>query len=263
LFSRTARIAISYAPYALRSRICCEPSSAVNVMGGGDVLCIPGGLGCIPAIENERFLSAIRRIADKARYVTSVCTGSLILGAAGLLHGRRAACHWAWRDMLTAFGATPDDGRVVRDGNIITGGGVTAGVDFALLLIAELWGTDAAQSVQLLLEYAPAPPFDAAGYRVLRPQPRGIARSTPAPPRPAARLSVGNSYITSSGDRWHGGRATGGSPSMRRSIHAPGRQRSPAGPFSRGGCQAEFSGARASGRAPPSLQLKPRKTLSS
>lgn len=126
-----------------------------------DVLCIPGGLGCIPAIENTRFLSAIRRIAGEARYVTSVCTGSLILGAAGLLQGRRAACHWAWRDMLTAFGATPDDGRVVRDGNVITGGGVTAGVDFALLLIAELWGTDAAQTVQLWLEYAPAPPFNA------------------------------------------------------------------------------------------------------
>jgi putative intracellular protease/amidase len=126
-----------------------------------DVLCIPGGLGCIPAIENARFLSAIRHIAGEARYVTSVCTGSLILGAAGLLQGRRAACHWAWRDMLTAFGATPDDGRVVRDGNVITGGGVTAGVDFALLLIAELWGTDAAQTVQLWLEYAPAPPFDA------------------------------------------------------------------------------------------------------
>lgn len=126
-----------------------------------DVLCIPGGLGCIPAMENVRFLNAIRRHASEARYLTSVCTGSLILGAAGLLKGRRAACHWAWRDMLTAFGAIPEDGRVVRDGNVITGGGVTAGVDFALILIAELWGSDVAQSVQLLLEYAPAPPFDA------------------------------------------------------------------------------------------------------
>lgn len=126
-----------------------------------DVLCIPGGLGCIPAMENERFLNAIRRHASEARYLTSVCTGSLILGAAGLLNGRRAACHWAWRDMLTAFGAIPEDGRVVRDGNVITGGGVTAGIDFALILIAELWGPEVAQSVQLWLEYAPAPPFDA------------------------------------------------------------------------------------------------------
>ena len=126
-----------------------------------DVLCVPGGVGCIPAMENERFLSAIRRIAAETTYLTSVCTGSLILGAAGFLKGRRAGCHWAWRDMLTAFGAIPDGGRVVRDGNTITGGGVTAGVDFALSLIAELRGAEVAQSIQLLLEYAPAPPFDA------------------------------------------------------------------------------------------------------
>ena len=125
-----------------------------------DVLCIPGGLGCIPALENVGFLNAISRLAGTATYVTSVCTGSLILGAAGLLEGRRAACHWAWRDMLTDFGAIPDDGRVVRDGNIITGGGITAGIDFALTLIAELKGEDTARSVQLLLEYAPTPPFD-------------------------------------------------------------------------------------------------------
>jgi hypothetical protein len=93
--------------------------------------------------------------------VTSVCTGSLILGAAGLLEGRRAACHWAWRDFLPLFGAIPDSGRVVRDGNILTGGGVTAGIDFALTLAAELAGKTIAQSIQLGLEYAPAPPFDA------------------------------------------------------------------------------------------------------
>lgn len=126
-----------------------------------DVLCIPGGLGCVAAMENSRFLGTIRRLAGTADYLTSVCTGSLILGAIGVLKGRRAACHWAWRDMLTAFGAVPDEGRVVRDGNIITGGGVTAGIDLALMLIAELRGDDTAQSVQLLLEYAPFPPFNA------------------------------------------------------------------------------------------------------
>lgn len=125
-----------------------------------DVLCIPGGVGCVPALENRRFLDAIRRLAASATYLTSVCTGSLILGAAGLLEGRRAACHWAWRDMLTDFGAIPDDGRVVRDGNVITGGGITAGIDFALTLIAELRDEDTARSAQLLLEYAPAPPFN-------------------------------------------------------------------------------------------------------
>ena len=95
-----------------------------------------------------------------AQYLTSVCTGSLILGAAGLLKGKRAACHWAWRDMLSLFGAIPDAARVVRDGNIITGGGVTAGIDFAFVVAAELAGEAFAQGLQLGLEYAPAPPFN-------------------------------------------------------------------------------------------------------
>ena len=126
-----------------------------------DVLCVPGGLGAINAMEDPRFLGAIRRLAGAATYVTSVCSGSLILGAAGLLKGRRAACHWAWSSLLPEFGAIPESSRVVRDGNIITGGGVTAGADFALTLISELRGEDVAQCVQLALEYSPAPPFDA------------------------------------------------------------------------------------------------------
>ncbi len=125
-----------------------------------DVLCVPGGRGCTDAIRGPRYLSAIRSLAETARYITSVCTGSLILGAAGLLEGKRAACHWAWREFLPRFGAIPDAGRVVRDGNIITGGGVTAGIDFALTVAAELTDAVTAQSLQLALEYAPAPPFD-------------------------------------------------------------------------------------------------------
>jgi transcriptional regulator GlxA family with amidase domain len=125
-----------------------------------DVLCVPGGFGCAEAMEDPAFMAQIRRLAGGARYVTSVCTGSLILGAAGLLTGRRAACHWAWRDLLTHFGAVPDASRVVRDGNIITGGGVTAGIDFAFTLAAEIAGPTVAQAIQLNLEYAPAPPFD-------------------------------------------------------------------------------------------------------
>jgi len=126
-----------------------------------DVLCVPGGRGCTDAILDPRYLSAIRSLAETACYITSVCTGSLILGAAGLLEGKRAACHWAWREFLPLFGAIPDSGRVVRDGNIITGGGVTAGIDFALTVAAELTDPVTAQSLQLALEYAPAPPFDA------------------------------------------------------------------------------------------------------
>lgn len=126
-----------------------------------DLICVPGGINAAEVALDETFVAEIRRLAASARYVTSVCTGSLILGAAGLLHGRRAACHWAWRDLLAHFGATPDAGRVVSDGNVITGGGVTAGIDFALTVVAEVAGPEVAQTIQLGLEYAPSPPFDA------------------------------------------------------------------------------------------------------
>jgi len=126
-----------------------------------DILCIPGGFGTTNAMQDAAFLDQIRRLAGMSRYVTSVCTGSLILAAAGLLNGKRAACHWAWRDHLALFGAIPDPARVVRDGNVFTGGGVTAGIDFALTLAAEVAGDAFAQTLQLGLEYAPAPPFNA------------------------------------------------------------------------------------------------------
>jgi len=124
------------------------------------LICVPGGFGTIEAMEDEEFLAQIRRLAKSARYVTSVCTGSLVLGAAGLLKGKRAASHWAWRDALSSFGARPDKARVVRDGNVITGGGVTAGIDFALTVTAEIAGDNYAQLVQLSMEYAPVPPFN-------------------------------------------------------------------------------------------------------
>jgi transcriptional regulator GlxA family with amidase domain len=124
-----------------------------------DLICVTGGFGTIRAMEDPELLAQIRRLAGTARYVTSVCTGSLVLGAAGLLKGRRAASHWAWRDALPAFGATPDPARVVIDGNVITGGGVTAGIDFALAVTAQIAGKEYAQSVQLRMEYAPEPPF--------------------------------------------------------------------------------------------------------
>ena len=125
-----------------------------------DVLLVPGGGGCIAAIENELFMQETARLGATARYLTSVCSGSLILGAAGFLTGRRAACHWAWRELLPIFGAIVDEGRIVRDGNYLSGGGVTAGIDFVLALIAELRGQHVAEMVQLGLEYAPQPPFN-------------------------------------------------------------------------------------------------------
>lgn len=127
---------------------------------GCDLICVPGGVGATEVAQDRAFVTDIRRLALGARYVTSVCTGSLILGAAGLLKGRRAACHWAWAHLLELFGATHDPARVARDGNIITGGGVTAGIDFAFTVMAEVAGEDFARIVQLGLEYAPAPPFN-------------------------------------------------------------------------------------------------------
>jgi putative intracellular protease/amidase len=126
-----------------------------------DLLCVPGGSGTNAAMLDEAFMREIRRLAGIAKYQTSVCTGALILGAAGLLRGKRATTYWAERDVLKEFGAIVDNGRVVRDGNIITGGGVTAGLDFALVTIAEIFGWATAENVQLRLEYAPAPPFEA------------------------------------------------------------------------------------------------------
>jgi transcriptional regulator GlxA family with amidase domain len=125
------------------------------------LLCVPGGFGCSAAMEDSEYLRGLQRLAAQARYVTSVCTGSLLLGAAGLLRGRRAACHWAFRELLPLFGAIPDPGRVVRDGQVFTGGGVTAGIDMALAVFAEVAGDDHAQAVQLAMEYAPEPPFAA------------------------------------------------------------------------------------------------------
>ena len=126
-----------------------------------DLICVPGGFPATEAALNPDYLPQVRRLALGAKYITSVCTGSLILGAPGLLRGKRAACHWQWRHLLTEFGAIPDPARVVRDGNVITGGGVTAGIDFALTVVAEIAGADFAQAIQLSLEYAPAPPFTA------------------------------------------------------------------------------------------------------
>jgi cyclohexyl-isocyanide hydratase len=132
------------------------------------LLCVPGGFGTVAALDDAAYLGAIRRLGTRARYITSVCTGSLLLAAAGLLRGKRAACHWAWRDKLADFGVTPDPARVVRDGNIFTGGGVTAGIDMALTVMAEVAGRDYAETVQLAIEYAPAPPFDSGRPELAR-----------------------------------------------------------------------------------------------
>lgn len=125
-----------------------------------DLLCVPGGFGVEDVITDPELMSFVRRGAKEARWVTSVCTGAFVLGAAGLLEGRRATTHWAYRDLLPLVGAIPERARVVRDGNIVTGGGVTAGIDFGLELAAEIAGADVAREIQLAIEYDPSPPFD-------------------------------------------------------------------------------------------------------
>jgi cyclohexyl-isocyanide hydratase len=125
-----------------------------------DVICVPGGVGVDALMEDPETLAFIRHQASTAQYITSVCSGALVLGAAGLLKGRRATTHWASHSLLEQFGAIPVKERVVRDGNLMTGGGVTAGIDFALTLIGEVFDADKSRTIQLQLEYAPAPPFD-------------------------------------------------------------------------------------------------------
>lgn len=126
-----------------------------------DVLCVPGGLGQKQLMNDQVVLAYLKRQGERARYVTSVCGGSLILGAAGLLYGYKATSHWAFLDVLPKFGAQPVAKRIVVDRNRISGGGVTAGIDFGLALAAELTNEDTAKTIQLLLEYNPHPPFDA------------------------------------------------------------------------------------------------------
>ena len=137
------------------------PAATFADLPAVDLLCVPGGLGINDVIADDAALGWVRQVGEQADWVTSVCTGSLILGAAGLLTGYRAACHWAQREQLRLFGAEPVAARTVVDRNRVTGGGVTAGIDFALTLTAILRGEDHAKAVQLSLEYDPQPPFDA------------------------------------------------------------------------------------------------------
>jgi cyclohexyl-isocyanide hydratase len=124
-----------------------------------DLICVPGGAGVARAMLDRETIEFVQRQAVGARYVTSVCTGAFVLGMAGLLQGRRATTHWAYTDLLARVGATFDPARVVWDGNVVTAGGVTSGIDFALRVVAGIAGDEVAQSIQLAIEYDPDPPF--------------------------------------------------------------------------------------------------------
>jgi cyclohexyl-isocyanide hydratase len=140
-----------------------------------DVVCVPGGgMGQLEIMQDEETIAFLKRYSKTAQFVTSVCTGSLILAAAGLLTGYNATCHWAFRDQLALFGIEVTSERVVIDRNRITGAGVTSGLDFGLTLLAKLCGEDVAKMAQLMMEYDPLPPFDAgtpekAGERIVEP----------------------------------------------------------------------------------------------
>ena len=136
------------------------PTHTLETAPDLDLLCVPGGFGVDAVMQDAAQLDFVRRQGQQARYVTSVCTGAFILGAAGLLKGKRATTHWRYHDHLAAFGAIPVKARVVHDGRVITGGGVTAGIDFALSVTSEIAGEEHAASIQLGLEYDPAPPLD-------------------------------------------------------------------------------------------------------
>ena len=162
-----------------------------------DVICVPGGFGTNDMINDEEVLEFVRHQAKGAKYVTSVCTGSLVLGAAGLLKGYKAATHWTAMEFLSAFGAIPTKTRVCVDRNRVTGGGVTAGIDFALTLVSIMIDRRTAEAIQLGLEYNPAPPFnagspDSAPPEILALQKDRIApsqaRRAEAVDRAAARL---------------------------------------------------------------------------
>jgi len=154
-------LAKSLAPVASDCGLGLVPTATFADAAPLDLLCVPGGFGVSDAIADPDTIDFVRRHGARAKYVTSVCTGAFILGVAGLLRGRRATTHWAYTSLLPLVGARYEAARVVRDGDVLTGAGVTAGIDFALTVAAEVAGREAAERIQLSIEYDPAPPFAA------------------------------------------------------------------------------------------------------
>jgi cyclohexyl-isocyanide hydratase len=154
-------VARSREPVRSASGLLLTPDCTFAESREADLLCVPGGPGHLALMGDATTLAWLRAIGSRARWVTSVCTGSLLLGAAGLLRGYRATTHWGSMAALPLLGAEPVAERVVFDRNRVTGGGVTSGIDFALAIIARLWGAEQAQLAQLSLEYDPRPPFRA------------------------------------------------------------------------------------------------------
>jgi cyclohexyl-isocyanide hydratase len=168
-------------PIASDSVMVLTPTTTFAECPPLDVICVPGGVGTDDMVNDEEVLDFLRRQAAHAKYVTSVCTGSLVLGAAGLLKGYRATTHWTAMDLLARFGALPANTRVCVDRDRITGGGVTAGIDFALTLVARMIDRQTAEMIQLRLEYNPAPPFNAGSPETAPPEILALMRQRTAP----------------------------------------------------------------------------------
>jgi cyclohexyl-isocyanide hydratase len=159
--SRTHVVAKTMLPVSSDRGLGVMPTCTFESCPPLDLICVPGGAGVVDALADVETVGFIRDQGGRAQYVTSVCMGAFLLGAAGLLKGRRAATHWAYVDLLPLVGASHEKGRVVRDGHVFTSGGVTSGIDFAFRIITELAGPEVAQAIQLGIEYDPSPPFDA------------------------------------------------------------------------------------------------------
>lgn len=157
--AQLAGAAATLAPIATDSGFSIVPTHDFASCPQADILCIPGGHGVVEALDDAATIAFIARQAAGAQWVTSVCTGAFLLGRAGLLAGKRATTHWGYTHLLPLVGAEPAPGRVVEDSNVVTSGGVTSGLDFALTLIARIRGDAVAQAIQLAIEYDPAPPF--------------------------------------------------------------------------------------------------------
>jgi cyclohexyl-isocyanide hydratase len=152
-------LSVTTAPVPTEWGLTITPDRALADTEVQDILCVPGGWGVNEQLDNEELLAFLRAHEGRARYITAVCSGSLILGAAGLLRGYRATTHWMSHHMLSLLGAEPVEERVVVDRDRITGGGVTAGIDFGLVVAAKVFGPTVAQEIQLAIEYAPSPPY--------------------------------------------------------------------------------------------------------
>jgi cyclohexyl-isocyanide hydratase len=158
--TKVVMLSSSLAPVRTEWGLTLMPDATFESSPDFDVVCVPGGWGVNEALESRELIEFLRNRTGQARYITSVCSGALLLGAAGLLEGYRATTHWMSHELLSLFGAIPVHERVVIDRNRITGGGVTAGIDLALVIAAEMFGDSVAQEIQLAIEYDPAPPFE-------------------------------------------------------------------------------------------------------